>query len=341
MHFSTILKFSTVLATAAVQVTAIQHNVTVGGVTGLVFTPQFLNAVEGDTIFFTFQQKNHTVTQSTFASPCSPLDGGFDSGFIPVSADNTNGPFPAAQFRVRNSTEPVWAYCRQGNHCKQGMVFAVNPGDKFADFKAAAMNSGGGSSTVSPPPSSTTPPTSTATSVVSSPSPTSTGTDHRVIVGSSGLTFSPNTVVAQPGDTVTFEFRPKNHTATQSTFASPCSPMSGGFTSGFKPVGTDSTTFPTYVVNVANTEPIWVYCAQGNHCTSGMVFAINAPSTGNTFDAFRAKATGGSPSTGSPSSTGSNPAPTATGATGDAGRIRIQSITGLSVVAFTSLFFLL
>ncbi len=29
-------------------------------------------------------------------------------------------------------------YCRQANHCQQGMVFAVNPGDKMAQFQAAA-----------------------------------------------------------------------------------------------------------------------------------------------------------------------------------------------------------
>ena len=29
---------------------------------------------------FVFQQKNHTATQSTFANPCSPSPGGFDSG---------------------------------------------------------------------------------------------------------------------------------------------------------------------------------------------------------------------------------------------------------------------
>ena len=41
------------------------------------------------------------------------------------------------------------------------------------------------------------------------------------------------------------------------------------------------------------TAPIWVYCKQTNpksHCNAGMVFAVNAPTTGNTFDAFLAKA---------------------------------------------------
>src|SRR5882757_8914566 len=29
---------------------------------------------------------------------------------VPVSADNVNGPFPAARFSVRD-TKPIWAYC--------------------------------------------------------------------------------------------------------------------------------------------------------------------------------------------------------------------------------------
>ena len=40
MLFSNLLKLSAFLATAAVQVTAAQFNVTVGGSAGLVFTPQ-------------------------------------------------------------------------------------------------------------------------------------------------------------------------------------------------------------------------------------------------------------------------------------------------------------
>jgi plastocyanin len=334
MHFSTIFKLSALLTTAAVQVTAAQFNVTVGGSAGLVFTPNSVNAQPGDTIFFTFQQKNHTVTQSTLDNPCQPAAGGFDSGFMPVSADNTNGPFPAAQFTVRD-TQPIWAYCRQSGHCQQGMVFAVNPGNNFATFKGNAM--GTGSSSASPPAGTSTPPTSTSTSIASNPSPTSTGTDHRIVVGGTGiLAFTPSNVTAQPGDTVTFEFHQKNHTATQSTFASPCSPMMNGFNSGFQPVGTDATTFPTFTVGVNNTTPVWVYCQQSGHCTSGMVFAINAPATGNTFDAFRSKAMG---STGSTSV--SNPAPTTTSATGAAGRNHVQSIAGLMVVLFTSFFFLL
>lgn len=34
----------------------------------------------GDIVTFIFEQKNHTATQSTLAEPCSPKEGGFDSG---------------------------------------------------------------------------------------------------------------------------------------------------------------------------------------------------------------------------------------------------------------------
>ena len=34
----------------------------------------------GDQVVFTFHQKNHTVTQSSLAAPCSLEDGGLDSG---------------------------------------------------------------------------------------------------------------------------------------------------------------------------------------------------------------------------------------------------------------------
>jgi hypothetical protein len=41
---------------------------------------------------------------------------------IPV-ADTATTDFPTAVFTVEDTT-PVWVYCRQANHCQQGMVFA-------------------------------------------------------------------------------------------------------------------------------------------------------------------------------------------------------------------------
>jgi hypothetical protein len=110
-----------------------------------------VNASVGDTIAFTFLSKNHTVTQSTFASPCTNLSGtGIDSGFVFVPNNATS--FQQFSFTLNNASAPLWFYCRQTGHCEQGMVFAVNPNANktFSAFQAAAMassSSGSGSPT--------------------------------------------------------------------------------------------------------------------------------------------------------------------------------------------------
>ncbi|KAG8899984.1 hypothetical protein FRC00_000335 [Tulasnella sp. 408] len=74
---------------------------------------------------------------------------------------------------------------------------------------------------------------------------------HEVTVGgAAGLVYHPNKVYAQPGDYVRFHFQFKNHTVTQSSFDDPCTPLHGGFTSGFKPVAMDAKKFPTFKVEV-------------------------------------------------------------------------------------------
>ncbi|KAG1819666.1 uncharacterized protein BJ212DRAFT_1428132 [Suillus subaureus] len=292
---------------------AAQFNVTVGG-GPLRYDPQFVNANPGDIIIFTFKQSNHTASQSTLAQPCVKALNGFDSGYMPVSASNTNGPFPAAQYTVQDMN-PVWVYCKQADHCQQGMVFAINPGTQFAAFQAAAMGNTTASSSSSVSTTATTPTgvvTATATvtgggqtmtttygSFPGSSAPTSgTSTDHKVVVGGSTLTYTPSNITAQIGDTVTFQFMQKNHTATQSTFADPCRALtltstSGqvGFDSGFMAVASTATTFPTYTVKINDTAPIWVYCKQSGHCGQGMVFSVNAVESGaNNYAAFKAQA---------------------------------------------------
>ena len=43
----------------------------------------------------------------------------------------------------------------------------------------------------------------------------------------------------------------------------------------------NSSDFPTYEIVVNNTDPIWFYCSQTNHCVNGMVGSINANPDGN------------------------------------------------------------
>jgi len=116
-----------------------------------------------------------------------------------------------------------------------------------------------------------------------------------VQVGAEGLTYSPDAIGANVGDQVVFHFHAKNHTVTQSSFADPCGPLAGGLNSGFNPVPANQTdNLPTFTVEVKDTKPIWVYCAQGagtpaSHCGQGMVFAINCGQDGspNSFTNFK------------------------------------------------------
>ncbi|KAK0706032.1 Cupredoxin [Lasiosphaeria miniovina] len=151
---------------------------------------------------------------------------------------------------------------------------------------------------------------------------------HRVTVGMNGtLTFSPSTITALVGEMVQFQFVAGNHTVTQSTFDAPCQPISQhsnitGFHSGFQPAAASVATgmIPTYTIMLNNTNPIWVYCAQGKHCESGMSMVINENTAANSsrsltnYKALAAGATtvvpGGSAGTGT-GSTGST-----TGGTG-------------------------
>lgn len=63
-------------------------------------------ATVGDQIVFHFKQKNHTVTQSSLQAPCSAKEGGFNSGFQPVPANQTDM-FPTYTITV-NDTQPIW-----------------------------------------------------------------------------------------------------------------------------------------------------------------------------------------------------------------------------------------
>ncbi|KAI1163702.1 hypothetical protein F5B18DRAFT_651455 [Nemania serpens] len=121
-----------------------------------------------------------------------------------------------------------------------------------------------------------------------------TAANIEVTVGKdSKLQFDPPSIKAEIGDTITYKFFAKNHAVAQSTFADPCHLEAGGIFSGFTPNVSPDVAAPTdFTVTINDTKPLWFYCPQtnGNHCQSGMVHAINAPDTGNTFDAYKAKA---------------------------------------------------
>ena len=90
-----------------------------------------------------------------------------------------------------------------------------------------------------------------------------------VQVGQSGDSFTPDTVTAAIGDTVTFQFTGSRHSVLQSTFEDPCTYMTGGFS---VPVQGSQAEF---IVNVTTTDSLYFYCSVLGHCSSGMVGIIN------------------------------------------------------------------
>ncbi|KAJ7076128.1 Cupredoxin [Mycena crocata] len=317
-------------------------DVSVGPGGATLYDPPFITAQTGDFVRFTFNPKNHTVTQSSFDAPCVPLKDGASSGFQSVS--NVSAFLPTWQFQIADASKPTWFHCEQTGHCGKGMVFAINPpadpdphsfnafqqlaiklngtGDASLSQTATATPTDGWDSYTAPPAQTWATATATVsngastwTTVYSSydgtPQPTYAPApmNHVIQVGINGLNYSPSNISAAIGDTVTFEFHPKNHTVTQSSFADPCKPLAEtsktgqvGFKSGFMKVDEGATTFPTFQITINDvsspfllhnpvTAPIWGYCGQQGppvHCTSGMVFSINAVESGpNNFAAFK------------------------------------------------------
>ncbi|KZV88276.1 hypothetical protein EXIGLDRAFT_711578 [Exidia glandulosa HHB12029] len=139
------------------------YTIKVGADSELKFDPPAIFADIGDEVIFQFTSKNHSVVQSSFASPCGHLDGGFKTDFMPVAAGLTDDQLPTAKFTVTES-EPLWFYCSQAlhtpaAHCKKGMVFAINcpaTGEKsFDNFKASAIASNADQPLADPAPATT------------------------------------------------------------------------------------------------------------------------------------------------------------------------------------------
>lgn len=105
--------------------------------TGAQFWPSSLKSEPGSMVQFQFWSGNHTVTQSSFDKPCTPLEAttgagngsaptpGIDSGYQPVDESMPDGVVSTYTVWV-NDTKPLWFYCAQGTHCQGGMAMAIN-----------------------------------------------------------------------------------------------------------------------------------------------------------------------------------------------------------------------
>lgn len=114
-----------------------------GGPTDLSFTPSSVVAAPGTFVEFLFMPLNHSVAESSFDAPCSPVNSSsFFAGFGFSTATNAASNVFTLQI---NSTDPVWFYCPQTvegiHHCTNGMVGVINPpasGNNLTGFIANA-----------------------------------------------------------------------------------------------------------------------------------------------------------------------------------------------------------
>jgi plastocyanin len=104
--------------------------------------------------------------------------------------------------------------------------------------------------------------------------------------------FTPNSITAQPGDMVAFNFVSQNHSVASSNANTPCQPQANAIFSDFQPIAAPAangrnrgknnrrqaaTNTPTFMVPVVDNQPMYIYCSQAQHCQQGMVMVINPP----------------------------------------------------------------
>lgn len=126
------------------------------------FSPPNIVAPVGTTVTFLWKNlpRNHSVTQSSAESPCAPLKGGFNSGFLSAPPNTTAG-FPSwnltitagperASISVRSNLitvllayaapPAIYFFCAQttpSSHCEAGMVgYAPNAATPHATADA-------------------------------------------------------------------------------------------------------------------------------------------------------------------------------------------------------------
>ncbi|KAJ6623398.1 hypothetical protein B0H10DRAFT_1786371 [Mycena sp. CBHHK59/15] len=162
-------------------------NVAMGGFT---FSPANVTAANGTSVTFWFPNTgiDHSVTQSSFANPCTYLtasannSAGFDSG-LTNSKQFTIVITDAQPLALFGCTKLTFS---QVQHCGMGMVGSINApasGNTFAAFQAAAMKIG--TSEVTEPDSGAV---TGGFNAVASVGPTATGSSSP----SSGMRLSAN-----------------------------------------------------------------------------------------------------------------------------------------------------
>jgi plastocyanin len=104
-----------------------------------IFSPNVTSAKKNENVtFIVVGGVQHSITQSSFDKPCTPLQGGFNSGFLSTGSKFT--------ITINDDTQPIYFYCMQTTplkHCGLGMVGIINQGNNtFDNFRSQALSIG-------------------------------------------------------------------------------------------------------------------------------------------------------------------------------------------------------
>ncbi|KAI2616687.1 hypothetical protein GGS26DRAFT_578008 [Hypomontagnella submonticulosa] len=102
--------------------------------------------------------------------------------------------------------------------------------------------------------------------------------------------FEPDVIKANPGDTIRFNFYPKNHSVVRADFKKPCIPWeltndpAQSFFSGPIQQETLQTPIPTWDLKVNHTNPIFFYCSAPGSCIDYKMVGVINPNKTFTLD---------------------------------------------------------
>ncbi|KAJ7125304.1 hypothetical protein C8R44DRAFT_782841 [Mycena epipterygia] len=120
------------------------------------FAPFSVTASNGTSVVFQWTGvpgSNSSITQSSPTEPCTPIPGGFDSGFQ-VGTDNPFE-FPERSFTVDDDRNPLFFFAQnnQTSDCSSGAFFVLNPaqnGTISSSLSSSQNPTGTSSPTASP-----------------------------------------------------------------------------------------------------------------------------------------------------------------------------------------------
>jgi plastocyanin len=132
-----------------------------------------------------------------------------------------------------------------------------------------------------------------STTTASTPTGTSSASavTHTVLVGQdTQFKFSPDTVNASVGDSITWVFYPGGHTVVRASFGWPCIPwnmstdLPGFFYSGEIAPQTVVDPLPQYTIQINDTAPIFYYCSAPGSCINQHMLGVINPNSTETFE---------------------------------------------------------